>query len=203
MPATVIRTLGVRGIQRLGRLPIAASQTWNAGDYLALNSTGQLIVALAVGNDYPAYSSGLTNLIVGRATEDAQPATNDVTIVPTVKLYGEFIIAEPGTQFELPVYHATATSAYPVLNQLTVAYNFSFRTITNNPVWCINIASSSAPVVQIQDFVPDYLLSNGYPDCGQTALPTTGTLAQYGSAWGEFLGGACAFTTARPITRTN
>jgi hypothetical protein len=202
MPSLVVKTYDVRGLQRLGRLPIAASQTYKAGDYLSLNSSGQLQVAISsVGNDATAWSSGITNLIVGRATEDAQPATGDPTILPTTKLYGEFIIAEPGTQFRMALFHTTATSAYPAPTQIGAQYNLSYRSITGNSIWCANLASSSAPMVQVVDFVPDYY--PGWPDVGQAAAPSTGTLSQYADCWVEFLGGVVALSGARPITRSN
>ena len=203
MPSLVVKNYDSRGLQRIGRLPIAASQTYKAGDWLAVNSSGDLISAIAagVGNDMSAWSSGITNLVVGRAIEDAQPATGDITIAPTTKLYGTFVIAEPGTQFRLALYHSTASSAYPNANQIGAQYNFSYQTITGNSIWCVNLAATSAPKLQIVDFVPDFY--PGWPDIGQAAAPSTGTLSQYADCWVEFLGGACLLSGARPITRSN
>jgi hypothetical protein len=199
----------------LSRLPIAASQTYKAGDFLALNSSGQLIQAAAPGdgtssNGQVGSISGLTGLIVGRATEDAQPATNDVTIIPTTKLYGEFIVAEPGTQFELPIYHATAASAYPNPNLFTNNYELwnlsgaSTQTMQSGSSWAscygVRIDKTTNGKMQIVDFVPDeYPL---WPDVGQATPPSTGTLSQYCRAWVEFIGAACALSGARPITRS-
>ncbi len=215
MPSQVSRTFGVRGYQRLGRLPIAAGQTFKAGDYLALNASGQLIQAATAGdgtstNGQVGAISGLTGLIVGRATEDAQPVANDITIIPTTKLYGEFIIAEPGTQFEMPIYHATPGSAYPNPNLLTNSYEIWNLSGANTQVmqtgssWAsgygIRIDKTTSPKAQIVDFIPDeYLL---WPDVGQSTPPSSGTLSQYARAWVEFIGSACALTGARPITRS-
>jgi len=202
MPSTVVITLGAKGICRKGRLPIASGQTFRAGDFLAVNSSGQVQAAIAsTGSDMAAWSSGITNLVVGRAIEDAQPQANDPTIIPTVKLFAEFIIAEPGTWFELPLYHPTASSAYPSPSQVGAQYNFSYQTITNNAVWCVNLNATNAAKLQVEDFLPDYY--PGWPDIGQASAPSTGTLSQYASAWVEFLGGACLLSGARPLTRTN
>lgn len=200
MPSTVVITLGCKGIQRKGRLPIASGATFRAGDFLAVNSSGQVIPAIAsVGSDMTVWSSGIQNLVVGRAIEDAQPNPNDPTIIPFVKAYAEFIIAEPGTWFELPLFNATPSLAYPNPNQIGSQYNFSYQTITNNSVWCVNLGTTAAAKLQVEDFLPDYYPS--WPDTSN--VPSTGTLSQYASAWVEFLGGACLLSGARPITRTN
>jgi hypothetical protein len=202
MPSLVVKSYEYRGIGRTGRLPIASGQTYKAGDFLAVNSSGQLVAAISsAGSDMSAWTSGQTNLIVGRALEDAQPQTNDPTILPTTKLYGTFIVAEPGTQFRMPVYHPTASSAYPSPTQIGSQYNFSYQTVTGNNVWCVNLNASAAPKLQIVDFVPDYY--PGWPDVGQSSAPSSGTLSQYADCWVEFLGGACLLTGARPLTRTN
>jgi hypothetical protein len=216
MPSTIGKILGARGIQRIGRLPIAASQTYKAGDFLAVNSSGQLIQAATAGDgsstngQVGAWSSGLTNLIVGRAIEDAQPVTNDISIIPTTKLYGEFIIAEPGTEFEMPLWHATATSAYPNPNLLATGFELwnlnssaAWATGTNAPsnVYVVRIDKTTAVKCQINDFDPSYYPN--WPDVGQASAPSTGTLAQYCYSWVEFLGGAVYHSGARPITRTN
>ena len=216
MPSTVIKTLDVRGIQRVGRLPIASGQTYLAGDFLAVNSSGQLILAATAGNgsgtngQVGAWASGITNLIVGRAIEDAQPRANDPTILPTTKLYGEFIVAEPGTQFGVPLYHATAASAYPSPSQIGVAYElwnlstsatFATGTVVPASFWAIRIDQTTAIKAQIVDFDPDFY--QGWPDIGQASAPSSGTLAQYGTAFIEFLGGATLLSGARPLTRTN
>ena len=214
MPSNLFRELGARGTQRIGRLPIASGQTYKTGDFLALNSSGQLIQAVAAGNgsstngQVPAWSSGITNLIVGRAVEDAQPNTNDVTIVPTTKLYGSFIVAEPGTQFEVPIYHNTASSAYPSPAFVGVAYDLfnltaaAFSAAVSAPaMYGVNIGSTGAVKCQIVDYNPDDY--PGWPDVGQTSAPSSGTTSQYARTWIEFLGGATQLSGARPITRTN
>jgi hypothetical protein len=202
MPSQVVRSYDYKGLARTGRLPIAASQTYKKGDFLAVNSSGQLVAAISTaGNDFPVWTSGIANLIVGQALEDAQPVTNDVTIVPTTKLYGTFIIAEPGTRFRVPLYHSTASSAYPSPAFIGAQYNLSYQTITGNTVYCVNIAATNKPVCQIVDYVADMYI--GWPDIGQASAPSSGTLSQYCDTWIEFLGGASLLTAARPITRSN
>ena len=179
MPSTISKILGARGIQRIGRLPIAASQTYKAGDFLAVNSSGQLIQAATAGDGTStngavgAWSSGITNLIVGRAIEDAQPTANDPTIIPTTKLYGEFIIAEPGTEFEMPIWHATSTSAYPAPSQVGVGYELwnlntsaAWATGTNAPsnIYVARIDKTTNIKLQINDFDPSCYPN--WPDVG-------------------------------------
>jgi hypothetical protein len=216
MPSTIYRPYFVRGLQRTGRLPIAASQTYKVGDFLAVNSSGQLIQAATAGDgsstngQVPIWSSGITNLIVGQATEDAQPQANDPTIIPTTKTYGEFTIAEPGTQFLIPLFHNTASSAYPNPNLIGVGYELwnlsssaTWPTGSNVPsnVYVARIDKTTAIKGQITDFNPDEYPN--WPDVGQTAAPSTGTLSQYCGVWFEFLGGATLLSGARPIVRTN
>jgi hypothetical protein len=221
MPSNIVRALDVRGLQRLGRLPIAGSQTYKAGDFLTLNSSGELQQAATTGNNVAVWSSGITNLIVGRATEDAQPQANDVSIVPTVKLYGEFIIAEPGTQFALPIVNGASsngTAAYPNLNLIGTAYALRNTAATDFPTtvsgtainagifYALDISTTTAAKAQIVDWVPDDLTGStysGYPDIGAPSAPSSGVQALSARAWVEFLGGACALSGARPITRTN
>jgi hypothetical protein len=202
LPSQVVKSYEYKGLARTGRLPIATGQSWSKGDFLAVNSSGQLIAAIAAtGSDMTAWSAGIVNLVVGQALEDAQPQSGDVTIVPNPKLYGTFIIAEPGTRFRMPLYHATAASAYPSPAFIGAQYNFSYQTITGSNVWCVNIAATNAPKCVIVDYVGD--MYQGWPDIGQAAAPNSGTLAQYCDCWVEFLGGASLLTVARPITRTN
>lgn len=216
MPTTVTKPLDARGIARASRLPIASGQTYKQGDFLAVNSSGQLIQAATAGDgsstngQVPIYASGIVNLIVGRATEDAQPSSNDPTIIPTTKLYGEFTVAEPGTQFLVPLYNGTAASAYPNANTLSVAYelwNLSLPAVLGTGVnwpsnaYCIRPDKTTAVKAQIVDFDPaTYPL---WPDIGQTAAPSTGVLSQYAYCWIEFLGGQTYLSGARPVTRTN
>jgi hypothetical protein len=217
MPTTIGSIFGAKGIQRKGRLPIAASQTFRSGDFLTVNSSGQVQQAATAGTgsgssgQVSAWTSGITNLIVGRAMEDAQPQPNDPTIIPSTKLFAEFVIAEPGTWFEVPIYHATASSAYPSPAQIGVAYELwnlngstaSFATGFNAPPnqYYIRIDQSTAVKAQICDFNPAYY--SGWPDVGQASAPSSGTFSQYATAYVEFLGGACLLSGARPITRTN
>jgi len=230
MPLIIPKILGARGLQRIGRLPIAASQTYKAGDFLAVNSSGQLIQAATAGDgtstngQVGAWSSGLTNLIVGRAIEDAHPAANDPTIIPTTKLYGEFIIAEPGTQFEIILWHATYSSAYPNPNQLSVGYELwnlsssaawataaqvftatsgaiNQAVIAPSNMYVLRLDKTTAVKAQPVDFLPDDYPN--WPDIGQTSAPSTGIVSLYPRAFVEFIGGQTYLSGARPLTRTN
>jgi hypothetical protein len=205
---------------RQARIPIAASQTFKEGDWIAVNSSGQGILAVASGNgsstngQVPAWSGGattITNLIVGRAIEDAQPQSGDPTILPNPKLYVEVIVAEPGTQFLMPLYHATPGSAYPNPNLIGTQCGLwnlngstaTFATGTNVPtnLWVARIDSTTVAQLNIVDFDPtDY---PSWPDIGQTAAPSSGTQSQYCGTWVEFLGGTTLLSGARPLTRSN
>ena len=221
MPSTIIKALGVRGYQRIGRLPIAANQTWKAGDFLTVNSAGNLVQTLSAGNNLGA-ASGITLRVVGRAIEDAQPVSGDISIVPTTKLYGEFIIAEPGTQFELPIVNGASsngTAAYPNTNLIGTRLPLRYCTTADFPttvsstaitvgtnVWAADISTNTNPKLIIVDYVPDDLVGStyaGYPDTGAVSAPSTGVQALSARAWCEFLGGQCLLSGAGPITVTN
>ncbi len=218
MPSTVVKPLDVRGLCRTERLPIASGQTFKQGDFLAVNSSGQVIQAVAAGTgtttsgEFIFWSSGITGLIAGRAMEDAQPSANDPTILPSTKLYAEFTVAEPGTQFLVPIYHATASSAYPNPNLIGTQgelYNLSGSTITSlatgvawpSNAYVFRLDKTTNAVCMIVDFDPSTYPS--WPDVGQASPPSSGVLSQYAYAWVEFLGGQCLLSGARPVTRSN
>jgi hypothetical protein len=217
MPSIVGRKLQYRGIGRSGRYPIASGQTFKQGDFLGFNSSGELIQLVAAGTgsstsgQVPAYSSGLTNLIVGRAQEDAQPSSNDPTILPTTKLYGQVMIAEPGTQFLIPIYDATVASAYPNANLVSQPFelwNLNGSTITTMPAgstWVTGYAVRIDKTTAIKGIITDWYVDEyvGWPDIGQAAAPSTGTASQFCACWFEFIGNACALTGAGSLTRTN
>lgn len=216
MPSLITKPYNARGICRTERLPIAASQTFKQGDFVMVNSSGQVQQAITSGNGSStngaptAWSSGNTNLWVGRANEDAQPQSGDITAIPNPKLYASVTICEPGTQFLVPIYHATAASAYPNPNLIGNSYelwNLSTPAVLGTGVswpgnvYSVRIDKTTNVGVVIVDFDPTNYAS--WPDIGQTAAPSTGTFSQYAYAWVEFLGGTCLLSGARPITRSN
>ncbi len=217
MPSAIAKIFDARGFQRVGTLPIASGQTFKAGDFLSLNSSGQLQQAVTAGNgsstngQCPVWSSGATNLIVGRAIEDAQPSVNDPTILPATKTYGRFVIAEPGTQFKVPLYHATPGSAYPspaFIGQYYELWNLSssatFATGTTVPAsaYFVRIDKTSVNKCLIVDFSGDDY--QGWPEwIGQASAPSSGTVSQYCGTWIEIIGQAAALSSAATLTRTN
>lgn len=219
MPSIIVPPLDYRGLARVATLPIAASQTFKEGDYGIANTSGLVEQAATAGDgtstngQVPIWASGITNLIVGRYIEDAQPSPNDPTILPTAKTYGKFIIAEPGTQFAIPLFHATAASAYPNPNLLATGFELwnlnssatgvpSGTTFPSN-VYVIRIDKTTAVKAQIVDFWEETFPT--WPGDGNAAVsvPSSGTLSQYATCWIEFLGGATYLSGARPIVRTN
>jgi hypothetical protein len=211
MPATVVQSLLARGIQRIEELPVAAGQTINEGDFVCLNSSGNLIIASAANatiatGGVAAWSSGLTNLIVGRATENYPATANDPTQLTKYKI--GVMIAEPGTQFLVVLGSGTAANAYPNQNLFCAGYPLS-HWITPagagaNTVWAVNIdlPNDATSKCQIVDFYggdwPAWSAMN------QTVTaPSTGTASQYPFVWIEFIGNQSAMTGARSLTRTN
>ena len=109
--AGLVRLFETRGPQHIDKFPVAASQTFVKGDFLTFNGSGQLQLAVAAGSNV-----GSGALIVGQANENALDDYGNL------KQSVGVIIAQPGTQFKLPLYNATPSSAVFNTNELGVKY---------------------------------------------------------------------------------
>jgi len=138
--------------------PVAASQTFKAGDWVTLSS-GKVAVAVAAGSNV----AGGTK-ILGIAQADA-PTTTD-TLVPV-------ILADDSTQFAVTIYHGTPVSAVSAIAQLGTAYEVRNDTVGGSVV---DIASTTNTKVQIMGFADEQ------PNSG---TPTVGV--QYAQAWVKVL----------------
>lgn len=196
MPATVVRRFGVRGFQEVGESPIAASQTFKVRDVLVLNSSGLAAQGATATNRIGAVS-GITNCILGVANADAQPSTNDITQL-TTKKSATYIKALPGTQFEMPLYSATAANAYPNPNLISAAYeciNSTFPSGTGgNTLYAVDLDHTTNKKLIVVDF-DDFDYPN-WPKVGQDSVPSSGTTSQYCTAWVEFISDQCALTAS-------
>ena len=65
----LIRSLEGKGVFQFATYPVAASQTFVAGDFLTVNASGLLVQTLAAGNNLGA--SAATTWIIGQAMENA------------------------------------------------------------------------------------------------------------------------------------
>lgn len=102
----------------------AASQTFQPGDFLKMDSAERLEIAAAASNDVG------TVLIAGRAVAPASGVTN--ARVPYMR-------ADNDTEWLVPVYHATPASA--VTSQDLVGKVYNLRNQAG--VWCIHIDAAS------------------------------------------------------------
>jgi hypothetical protein len=133
---------GVRGPLRIMRMPILSTTTFYEGDYLISDSTGVATVYAAEDNPVAA-TSGMDNRVLGRALEDSHDENG------TRKASASFIVAQPGTQFELPIYAATAANAVAIpADQLLVSYEL----YNVNGVPSVDIGETTDVKGQIVDF---------------------------------------------------
>lgn len=194
MPAFVQRRFGARGFQEVGEAPIAASQTFIVGDVLTQNVSGLAQQGASATNRIGATTVATTNAILGVANADAQARSGDPTI-PYTKLSATFVIARAGTQFEVPIYHGTASSAYPNPNQIGVPYEAINATLPNaaggQTMYCVDLQHTTNVKWFITDF--DAFDYPGWPKVGQATPPSSGTTSQYCTCWAEFIGSQCAY----------
>ena len=138
---------GVRGLMRTVRMPILSTTTFYEGDFLISHSTGVATVYAAEDNPVAA-TSGMDNRVLGRALEDSHDENG------TRKASVTMIIAEPGTEFEVPIYNATQASAVaaPADNLLV-----SYELYNVNNVPSVDISETTDVKCQIKDFNPEDL----------------------------------------------
>lgn len=106
----------------------------------------------------------------------------------------DFVVAEPGTQFSVPIYHGTAASAVATPNgQIGTAYEF--RNVGGNYDSVDVSATTNTKAVIIGYDETEYPLWPASRGSTTQGLTTAGT-TQYCNAWIEFLGSACLLTGA-------
>jgi hypothetical protein len=173
------KTLGVRGPYRVIAYPVKSDATFKEGDFVLLTSTG-LTQAAAAGNNFGTFGTNATK-IVGRAMAPAvDPNTG------SVNAFVQVIIAQPGIEFEVPLYNATPASAVPALTQIGTAYEMRQ---SSGGVPQIDTGTTTNAHARITDFA-------GQDDTPLWPTSITGG-SQYANCYVEFLGAACLITGAR------
>lgn len=167
------KTFGVRGKQRVGSWPLLSTTTCKVGDFLVIDAAGKAAVAAASNNPVGATSTN-TNRILGRATEESHDENG------TIRTVIHFIIAEPGTEFEVPIYHATQASAVatPATDPLT-----AFELYNVGGVWAVDISETTDVKCKIVDYNTEDLPT--WPDA-----VTAGTVLNP-RVWIEFMPAHC------------
>ena len=115
--AGLVRLTETRGPQHIDKFPVASGSTFVKGDFLTLNGSGQLQIAVAAGSNV-----GSGALIVGMANENALDDSGALRNSVGV------IIAQPGTQWKLPIYNATPASAVFNTNMIGAKYELHNNT---------------------------------------------------------------------------
>ena len=180
---------GARGLQRIIALPEGTSQSFKIGDFLVFDSSGtsgRVVQEVAAGSNFVAGTANQPHhRVIGRALQNATGVAGKLV---------EIIIAEPGTEFLLPVYHTTATSAVPDTAQL--GKSFELKYVSGSPnYFAIDLQASgtSAAKVKVTDmYIPDH---SGY-DPNVPGYPTHNSATQYGQVWCTFIDEQTALTGA-------
>lgn len=145
MPSTLTRDIPRRrGSWQVQYFPEAASSTFKVGDIVVVNSSGQVAIGAAAGND-------MTNSVkfLGIAGEAASGTTNT-----NIKVY---VPAASDAHFLLPVEHATAASAVTAETQVDETF---VLTHTTAGVWGVAIDTTTNACVKIMDISDDYAVAD-------------------------------------------
>ena len=165
---------GVRGHIQIGKWPLYASTgAFGIGDFLKLHTTGEATLA-AANNAAVTATSGNSHRILGRALKGSVDE-NDA-----LRTTAEYIIAQPGTEFCMPVYNDTQASAIatPATDPLT-----SYGLYNVGGTFAVNNGDTSAVKCCIKDFDQDDVTT--WP-----AAITAGTSVNP-RVWVEFLPAHC------------
>ena len=102
-----------------------ASQTYNAGDLVYLDSNGTVAIC-TVSTDR------LNSKILGIAVKDATGVTGDDVYIRVIR---------PSDIFVMQVHHGTEASAVTAQTQLGAIFGVDKQTVTGNGtgIWCVNI----------------------------------------------------------------
>lgn len=167
---------GARGLQRVVALPEAASQSFKIGDFLTIDSTfGRVMQGMTVNTSLGGTTGGSTDFrIVGRAMQNATGVTGKMVDV---------MIAEPHTEFLLPVYHGTAASAVPDTN--LIGKGFELRYVGGTPnYFAADIEHTTNRKLKVIDmYIPDH---TGW-DPTVPGFPTQASTTRYGQVWCTFI----------------
>lgn len=125
------QALRISGKTYSRKYPEAASQSFVAGDFVTVNSSGQVAIAATAGNALASTGDRL----IGVANEAASGTTNN---------YVEIEVFTEDTRFTLPVYHATPASA--VTAETTVDSECVLHNETTGG-WVADIGTTSNPVL--------------------------------------------------------
>lgn len=159
--------------------PIAASQTFVAGDHLT-SSSGAMAIAVAAGNNLTS------ELIAGIALSPAiSPETG--ALAP----YVDVAIAVPDSLiFGLNMYNATAANS--VANPATqLGKSYGMRHDADRG-WCVNNGDDTNDKVRVLDFFKETLPT--WPNA------TTAGTTQYAWTYCTFLSAACFLSGTRAAT---
>ena len=173
----LVRNIETRGLRHSAKFAPASGQTFVKGDFLVFNGSGQLTIAVAAGNNV-----GGGALIVGQANENALDDYGNLRLSVGVTL------AQPGTQFKLPIYHATASSAVFNPNELGGQYELAF---TSGSVWGVDIGHNTNKAAVIVD-----VAGEDYPGWLTGTSSGAGTVL-YPNVWIELRSEFTALTGAR------
>lgn len=164
MPASLTRDIPRRrGNWAVGYYPEAASQTFKIGDIVQLNSSGQVAIGVAAGNDMTSASNVR---VLGIAAQDSTGTTNT-----KLKVH---IMASEDAQFLLPVEHATPASAVTAAAQTYKTASTAGYCLTNTAagVWAVTIDTTSNPLVAIMDICEDFPVGEQYGTVWVSVLRT-------------------------------
>jgi hypothetical protein len=178
---------GARGLQRVVALPESTNQTFKIGDFLTLDANGRVQQKLTTGSNLGSAAAGAVTdyRVVGRAM---QSGTNSSTGGKMV----DVMIAEPHTEFLLPLYHGTPASAVP--STALIGLGFELRYVAGSPnYFAIDVSATTNRKMKITDmYIPDH---TGW-DPSLPGFPTAVSTTQYGQVWCTFIDEQTALTGA-------
>ena len=187
MAGLVQPTIGVLGVMDpyvKKNYPVAASQTFVAGDILTLTSSGTLQQNIAANTT----TTISTHIIAGVALEPALVNAPGASPAGTAQTNLPIAVANSDLYMWMPIYHGTAASAVWNANLLANGTNnagYPIRYVSAG-VWAVDISTQTDPCVLICDVLP-----NDVPTWPVTAGATTAPL--YPWVLVKFLSVVCAF----------
>lgn len=157
MPSLAKRFPRYRGDWKVVILEEAASQSFVAGDILKIDSSGQVTIGAAAGDDMTSSST----TVAGIAIEDASGTTGAKIQV--------LVPANDSAELCLPVTHGTPASALTDHNQVSDTY-----VLTNdaNSVWSVAIDTTSNAIVTVMEVDPTYAEGEQYGFLWVKFIPT-------------------------------
>lgn len=176
----------VRGVGPDGTrsAPVAPNSTFVVNDLLMFDSSGRLTQTVISGSNLTSTAATIAGIASGNA-QGFSPGGTDVNP------YMVYTVAQPGFQWVIPIYSATASNA--VWNSSLAGKSFALRYIggAGTGYWAVNIDVTTTPSVIITDPV-------AFPSEGSQGWPIiAGAYAtQYPLVYVEFLAAACALTGA-------